>query len=177
MALLIFTAAGVSAAEEPAASANAKKFGTADINTTVNIDDRDATILSFSAIGTVDLMTILYPPDDGADNGTIEHVLVNGNPEAVRVEKTAVDNIDIKADSKYPKFASVNPNLALSTSGVEFEKAEADGLRFYFMFVLRDGCSNCDASGYARIAFDFSKDGTFTSATLTKLMRTKQPIQ
>lgn len=143
----------------------------------------DAPPATDSGLGTVSLITVT-PADNTdnatADNATVEHVLVNGIPAAIPVEKTAMATINIKEDPKYPMFIKVNPNLALSAAGVEFEKiqtAEAGGLRYLFLFMLRDGCDECEAAGYARIAFNFAKDGKFTGAALIKLMRTRQPLQ
>lgn len=178
----------ISAAEEfpdqapvpaPVPAPEVKKTGPGDINTTIELDGGNAVVTSFSELGIVDLITVSYPPADGADNGTAEHVLVNGTPAAIPVEKTAIAKINIKDDPKYSKFVNVNPNIAISMTGVEFEKVqtvEPDTLRYLFLFILKDGCNECDAAGYARIAFDFGKDGKFTKAVLVKLMKTRQPL-
>ncbi|MBF0517706.1 MAG: hypothetical protein HQK97_11435 [Nitrospirae bacterium] len=171
-------------AQETEAAEEEKEFGAVDINTTVDIDGAKAVVLSYSEIGCVDLLTVSYLSADTednsmADNSTVQHVLVNGSPAAIPVEKTVTAKINIKDDPKYSKFISVHPNLALSTAGVEFEKVQtvgADGLRYNFLFILRDGCTDCSASGYARIAFDFDKDGEFIKTVLVKLMKTRQPL-
>ncbi|MBF0456421.1 MAG: hypothetical protein HQK99_00815 [Nitrospirae bacterium] len=167
------------AAPAPAPVSEVKKIGPGDVNTTVELDGGKAVVTSFSELGIVDLITVSYPPADGTDNGTVEHVLVNGTPAAIPVEKTAIAIINIKDDPKYSRFVNVNPRIALSMTGVEFEKVqtvEADTLRYLFLFILKDGCNECDAAGYARIAFDFGKDGKFTKAVLVKLMKTRQPL-
>jgi hypothetical protein len=153
-----------------------RKFGPGDVNTTIDSEAGKAAIVSFKELGVVDLIAVSYPPTDGADNGTIEHFLVNGTPAAVPVERTAAAKVDIKGDPKYSKFIKMNPNLVLSAAGVEFEKVqplEGDELRYYFLFVLRD---DGDVAGYARIAFDFDKDGKFIEADLIKLMKTRQRL-
>ncbi|MBF0320335.1 MAG: hypothetical protein HQL01_11095 [Nitrospirae bacterium] len=179
MILLCVAAGTVSLAD----AIGERKFGPDDVNTTVDMEAGKATIVSFTKLGVVDLLTISFALSDtsegSTDNATIENYLVNGTPTAVPVEKTAAAKINIKGDPRYSKFITVTPNIMLSTAGAEFEKVqpfEVDDSRYYFLFALRDGCEECSIVGYARIAFDFDKDGKFKEATLIKLMKTRQRL-
>lgn len=190
LALLLCTAAvssvSVFAAEETEAPEviqeviqEAKQFGPGDIHTTVELDGGNAVVMSFSELGVVDLITVSYSYTDGGDNSTVGHVLVNGSPPTIPVEKTAISKINIKDDPKYSKFITATPNIILSPAGAKFEKVqtiEAGGQRFYFLFVLKNGCDECNAAGYARVAFDFDKEANFSKVVLVKLMKTRQPL-
>ncbi|KWT92934.1 hypothetical protein [Candidatus Magnetominusculus xianensis] len=174
----VVSSVSVSAAEEGAAP-EVKQFGPDDIHTIIELDGSNAMVMSFAELGIVDLITVSYSYTSGEDNTTVEHVLVNAAPSIIPVEKTAIAKINIKDDPKYSKFITMTPNIIFSPVGAKFEKVqtvEAGTQRYYFLFVLRDGCDDCNAAGYARIAFDFDKDGNFIKVVLVKLMKTRQPL-
>lgn len=101
-------------------------------------------------------------------NENAQSALLGGNPLVVLPEQEGA-RVPVTADPAYLALHTTYPNLFFWTPGPTLEQmgiSPSGGQRFIFDYRLLDGCHACAVVGQARIALDFSPDGTYGGATL-----------
>ena len=115
--------------------------------------------------GTIELGTILNP---WRANENVQSALLGGNPPVVLPEQEG-GRLPVTADPAYLALQATYPNLMFWAPDPTLEQmvtSPSGGQRFIFDYRLLDGCHACTVVGQARIALDFSPDGTYDGPTL-----------
>lgn len=122
---------------------------------------------NFREMGKVDIAHICGIVTNSPD--VCSFVLVNGEPTVYYI---STDDIDLKEDSNYEMLHNRFPDIMLWGGGY-FETMELsveNGQQFIFDFQLLNGCRACEDAGYARVSFDYDKDGRFKGKRILGLI-------
>jgi hypothetical protein len=114
----------------------------------------------FQEMGRVDLGSVVDP---WRANENVQYAFLNGTPLVVHPEEE-VQPVAIEMDPNYDVLVTAFPDLFLWPGLGLFEAlstTEEGGQRFVIQFRLVDGCHACETGYRARVAFDFSVDGTY----------------
>ena len=126
----------------------------------------------FQEMGKVDLGSIVDP---WRANSNGDFALLNGTPSVVLAEREArLVDIAIQGDEAYDTLATSFPDLLLWPTDNVFEALDSaadDGQRFIFQFYLVDFCHVCVTGYMARVAMDFTPDGTYSFPRVLGLCR------
>jgi hypothetical protein len=107
--------------------------------------------------GPVMLATVVNP---WRANENEQPALLGGNPAVVYPEEVEVR---LENSGGFKALKARFPKVMFWKAGPTFESKSrtAAGERFVFRYRLLDGCHACPIRGWARIAFDFARDGKY----------------
>ncbi|MDD2335985.1 MAG: protease inhibitor I42 family protein [Geobacteraceae bacterium] len=138
----------------------------------------EAWLRAFRKKGRVDVAYLTYPFRANENQGVL---LVNGAPSPIDI-----DNLDLltqdelKQDIVYGELAKRYPDICLwpgdryGTETPVVESLAKRRLRFYVVYLLRNGCHACEKVGSALFAFDFDAEGKYRGDRLMMVTDTTQ---
>lgn len=103
-------------------------------------------------------------------NENEQPALLGGNPAVVYPEEVQVS---LEDDAGFQALKANFPRLMFWKSGPTLATSNmtSAGQSFVFRYRLLDGCHACAVRGWARIEFDFARDGTYHGAKVLDVSR------
>lgn len=121
--------------------------------------------------GPVKLATLVNP---WRANENQQPALIDGAPAVVPVENPAVP---VEHSKGFVALKARHPQAMWWGSSPDLERVAHDraGQRVTFRYRILDGCHACAVVGWARVRFDFRRDGSFVGARLLSIEEAMGP--